>query len=251
MVRRAPDAPLTPRTDRRERVDVAVLNPDTLPVWSPQWEMVEKEWFPYGGTILDVARQDIEQAVTAYLRREAIARTVPFQRDIVDRINRLRKAAATFATAIEAFRQGDGSREARSRLTEFLVTASDDDPHLERLPRDLEDIIHAADMALADLHEDGTMPDSNADAEFLEVRPFRKWDAWDSMVRQIHETARKHGLPVAIDNHKIQDGDPVPFIDAIMAIETTLPADYRRYETRASLAEAVLRIIRNHRKGGK
>ena len=251
MARRASDAPLTPRTDRLDRVDVAVFTPDALPVWSPQWEMVEKAWLPDGGTISDVARQDIDLAVNAYLRREAIARNVPFRRDIAERINRLRKAAATFATAIEAFRHGDGSREARSRLTEFLVTASDDDPHMERLPRDVQDIIHAADMALKDLYEDGNMPDNNADAEFLDVRPFRKWEAWDVMVQRLHDIARKHGLPTAIDNHKIQDRDPVPVIDAIMAIEASLSADFQRYDSRASLAKAVLRIFCNNRKGGK
>ncbi|MGQ3674671.1 hypothetical protein ACT6QH_04110 [Xanthobacter sp. TB0139] len=230
-------------------MDVAVFNPDALPVWAAQWEPVERAWLPDGGTISDTARQEIEQVVNAYIRRESIARNVHFQRDIAERINRLRKATATFATALAAFSQGEGSQEARSRLTTRLVADAGDEPHLERVPRDLRDLIHAADMALAHLNEDGTTPDSNADTEFLDVRPFRKWDAWEVMIQGLHEVARKHGLPVAIDNHKIGDGDPVPFIDAIMAIEATLPKEFQRYDTRASLAKAVLRIIRNGRDG--
>lgn len=247
MVRRAPDAPLTPRTDRRERGDVAVFNPDALPVWAPQWDTIEKAWLPGGVVLMGEVRQDIEAVINAYIRRESIAREVPFQSDIAERINRLRKATATFATALAAFSQGEGSREARSHLAARLVTAAEDEPHMERVPRDLRDIIHAADMALADLNEEGITPDINAEVEFLDVRPFRKWDAWEVMIQGLHEIARKHGLPVAIDNHKIGDGDPVPFIDAIMAIETALPKEFQRYDTRASLAKAVLRIIRNGR----
>lgn len=137
MARRAHDAPLTPRTDRRERVDVAVFNPDALPVWSPHWDRIEEAWLPAGGAIADEARHGIEQILNAYLRREAIARHVPFQQDIIKRIRGLRTAATNFAAVLDAFGQGDGSREARSRLTAFLVTAAEDEPHLDRVPRDL------------------------------------------------------------------------------------------------------------------
>lgn len=251
MVRRAPDAPLTPRTDRRDRVDAAVYRPDALLVWSPQWDTIEKVWLPSGGMLADEARQDIEGVVNAYIRRETIARAVPFQQDIAERISRLRTAAANFAAALAAFGQGDGSREVRSRLTTFLVTAKEDEPHLERLPRDIHDIIHAADMALTDLGEDGLAPGADLDAEALDVRPFRIWEAWDVMVQRLHDLSGEHGLPTAIDNHKIQDGAPVPFVDAIMAIETTLPQYLQRYDTRASLANAMLRIARKNRKSSK
>lgn len=232
-------------------MDIAVYGPDTLPVWSPQWHLIENAWLPDGGMISGEARQEIERAVSAYLRREAIARAVPFQGDIAGRIQRLRTAVATLARALEVFRQGEGSREARSRLSSFLVLAADDEPHLERLPRDLRDIIHAADMALEELREDERAHDKDADSEALHVRPFRKWDAWDIMIPKLHDIAKKHKLPTAIDNHRISDGDPVPFIDAIIEIETALPAGFRRYDTRGSLAQAILAMLRNGRKGDK
>lgn len=104
-------------------------------------------------------------------------------------------------------------------------------------------------MVLADLNEGALTGDADRNAEALDVHPFRKWDAWHVMIRRLHDAAEKHGLPTAIDNHKINDGDPVPFIDAIIAIETTLSADYQRYDTRASFVRAVLCIIRNKRNG--
>lgn len=237
VTRRTSNAPLTPRTDRRDRLDVAVYRSGAWPLWTPQWDAIGNAWLPSDGAIADEARQDIEQVVNGYLRNETIARAVPFRQDIADRIRRLHTAAAAFAAALRAFRQGDGSREARSRLTACLVTAAEDDPHLERVPRDLRDIIQATDMVLADL-----------DAEAPDVRPFKKWGAWDILIQRLHDIAVKHRLPTSIDNHKINDGDPVPFIDAIMAIETTLPENFQRYDTRASLAKAVLRILRNNRK---
>lgn len=255
MARRAPDAPLTSRTDRRDRADVADFNPDTLPVWSPQWEAIEKAWFPDGGALSTEARQDIEQAVNAYMRREFIARTVPFHSDVKYRIEQIQKAAHIFANALSVFKQGDGSREALSRLTPFLATAADDDPHLERLPRDLDAIIHAAGMALADMNPDISALDTDADAGALNLRPFKKWDAWNTMILKLYGIAGKHRLPTTINNNNIgrRDvaGDPVPFIDAIMAIEGGMMADYQRYDTRGALANAVLCLIRSNRKSDK
>ncbi|MFG1478966.1 hypothetical protein V5F53_09915 [Xanthobacter sp. V4C-4] len=85
-------------------------------------------------------------------------------------------------------------------------------------------------MARAELNEDGPTLVADMDVE-----------AWDVMVQRLHAAARQNGRPTDIDNHKINDGAPVPFIDAIIAIEPTLTTDYQRYDTRAFLAHVLRR----------
>lgn len=163
MARRKADAPIGVRTSRRERVDVAFM--PRIPIWKPDWELIERAW---RRSVPSVARDEIAQAVTVYLRDESLVRAAPFKNDVRKILDQLRKAAETFSRAIAAFHHGPGTDEAGARLRPLLpVAVEDQKSHLAKMARDADNVALASTIAIDELEgkaQPARVPDLDLDA---------------------------------------------------------------------------------------
>jgi hypothetical protein len=153
MARRKLDDPIGVRTSRRKRVDVAFV--PRIPVWKPDWDVIERAW---RRSVPLAVRDEIAQAVTVYLRDESLVRAAPFKEDVRKNLDKLRKAAETFARAIAAFNHGPGADEAGARLWPLLpVAVEDQKSHLAKMARDADNVALASIIVINEL-EGETQP---------------------------------------------------------------------------------------------
>jgi hypothetical protein len=147
MARRKPEASIGSRAATRAKVDIAFV--PRLPVWRPDWELIEKAW---SRTVPPPARDEIALAVGVYLRDESLVRAAPFKDDVRKKLAHLRKAAETFARAIAVFNRGPGADEAGARLRPLLPVAIEDQKwHLDKMAREADSVALASALAIDEL----------------------------------------------------------------------------------------------------
>ena len=221
----------------------------TLPSRDPKFSISNNDWqrieSAYGPAVPTDARKQIQRVMLQFLQFvEAEQRARPVS-EARKRVERVKKAATEFKTAM--FEQDIG-RDARTYANSLIrlyfndarVKSGDGPRQLGTL---MTSLIVACNRALRDLNHPNNLG-------------LKKGEAWEGFVCVLSAILKSHHLPIEVrkDSDKNKTGKPSPFVSFMRELQSCLPDKFRRSEhSDVALTEAIYRARRLGRvtRGGR
>ncbi len=205
-----------------------------LSISNDDWQRIESA---YGHAVPTNARERIHEALLEFLRfveSEQVAHPVSEARK---RVERVKKAATEFKTAI--FEQ-DVGLDARTYANHLIklhfrdARIRNSRDGLRTVAKLMTSVIVACNRALQDLKHPGNWGP-------------KRGDTWEKLVRDLTAVLKRHRLPTEVrkDSDKTKTGKPSPLVSFMRELQSCLPPEHRRAEhSEIALADAIYRARR-------
>ncbi|HEY8161726.1 MAG TPA: hypothetical protein VIF34_05590 [Methylocystis sp.] len=217
------DAVSEVRLTRRRRVPIAGYYRD--PEGVPEWKLDTHQWrnleIAYDCAIGNELRDEIAKLVNDYFYFDQIEKNSVLSKDALAYLSSFKKQATAFVEMLLDNAPDTAALNTRDTLRNYywIDPEAPEDDNFAKLAEKVRSLIDAASALANDLNE-------GRDTKRKE-RP----SAWDRMIVDLSAAVARFGLPETVNKgtDKTVVDDPSPFVRLVMALQSTFPADRRRF----------------------